>query len=213
MIPLSVPSRQPSALLFGGGFDSCLLWGWLRAYDVPLTAYFVRYGQKASAGEERAGQVMQARHGGQFEIIDLPWPIHTSAILSGQPSNHGNDVSANVLEGRNAILLLVVAALASLRGDELIYAGFRNNAGALMPDNSPAAIRAYQAVLKSALRRPLDLLAPINDWTRREVVTVGLTYEHDLLDIAYNCYEQPLSACGRCVHCVERAQLRQELGR
>jgi 7-cyano-7-deazaguanine synthase len=78
------------------------------------------------------------------------------------------------------------------------------------PDSTPAFYVAYEALFNQALGGELQILRPLEQLTKGEVMQLG----RDLpLELTFSCL-QPVDGlhCGRCNKCAERRRAFREAG-
>jgi len=173
------------------------------------------YGQRALARECEAARRLAGRLGAEWQCIELPWLAAAAqqsgaalvrrdrALPVGTVEQPGDAATAAAvwIPARNAVFVSVGAALAEVRGLEVVLAGFNREEAATFPDNSQQFLDAACAFLCHGTRNRVVVASPTLPWDKREIVArarlLGLT-EADF----WSCYRGGPAACGRCESCL-----------
>ena len=155
--------------LMSGGLDSAVLAGLLKSAGAAVFPLHVRYGQRA-ADRELASVSQQA--------IDLDLePLRTIDISEyGQlhPSGITDEglpvVAQAFLPGRNLMLLLLGAVHTMSVGASAVAIGLLDEATSLFGDQREVFLRSAQETLSLALGQQMQVIAPLRDLGKRQVV-------------------------------------------
>jgi 7-cyano-7-deazaguanine synthase len=210
-----------AVVLLSGGLDSATAAAWAASQGWQLSALSVNYGQRHAVEIECSRRIAAdlgiddhvileidlAAFGGS-SLTDLsqevPTGRSTEAIGKGIPSTY--------VPARNTVLLSLALAMAETRAAAGIVIGVNALDYSGYPDCRPEFVDAYRRLAALATKvgvegRPIDILAPLQDLTKAEIIQLGTR-----LGVAYglttSCYA-PLAGgrpCGSCDACQIRAE-------
>jgi 7-cyano-7-deazaguanine synthase len=215
---MPAPPATPSAVLFSGGLDSAVLLALERRARQPVWPIHVRAGLAWEAAEARAiGRLLR-----RPPFRDRIEPLQTLTVdmrdvytdrhwaVAGRPPAYDTPDEDVYLEGRNLVLIAKAAVLCARLGAGRIALG--PLAGNPFPDATPAFFAAIARAASLGLARPLDVVAPLADYAKADVVRLGLEL-HVPLDLTLSCMNpQDDRHCGRCSKCRERIDAFAEAG-
>jgi len=208
---------RPAVVLLSGGLDSYTAAAVARADGFRLFALTVRYGQRHTAELDAARAVARAlgveRHleidvnlslfGGSSLTTDAPVPKDRPPGDGGIPSTY--------VPARNTVLLALALAWAETLGATDIVIGVNAIDYSGYPDCRPEFIAAFEGLAALATAagvsgRRLTIHAPLQSWTKADIITRGLELGLDY-GLTHSCYDPDPSgrSCGRCDSCVLRA--------
>jgi len=208
---------RPAVVLLSGGLDSYTAAAVARADGFRLFALTVRYGQRHAAELDAARAVARAlgveRHleidvnlslfGGSSLTTDAPVPKDRPPGDGGIPSTY--------VPARNTVLLALALAWAETLGATDIVIGVNAIDYSGYPDCRPEFIAAFEGLAALATAagvsgRRLTIHAPLQSWTKADIITRGLELGLDY-GLTHSCYDPDPSgrSCGRCDSCVLRA--------
>jgi 7-cyano-7-deazaguanine synthase len=204
-------------VVFSGGADSTTLLYYLREYGHQLTALTVNYQQRHVKEVECAIRICQGLNI-TYKTLDLS---AVGRLLSGSQTDlsvsvpHGHYTADNmkdtVVPNRNMILLAVAAGVAISESCDAIAYGAHAGDHTIYPDCRPGFIRVMREAFLNCDWRPLQLLAPFQDWSKGQIIQEGLRlgvpYQH-----TWTCYEGKEYPCGLCGACTERKEAFREAG-
>jgi 7-cyano-7-deazaguanine synthase len=185
--------------LVSGGLDSTLVA--LLAKEMNHTQYplFIDYGQRAKAKELESCRSAMA-------WLGLP-PPHVAELGGfGRLIRSGlTDLSLDVLKdaytpGRNLLFLLTAAAYAERRGADAVAIGLLDDQTCIFDDQTSHFLEQAEQLLRLAVGRPLQIMAPLKGFHKRDVV--GLAREKSVVG-TYSCHLGEDIPCGRCIACME----------
>jgi 7-cyano-7-deazaguanine synthase len=206
-----------AVVLLSGGLDSYTAAAVARADGFRLFALTVRYGQRHAAELDAARAVARAlgvaRHleievdlslfGGSSLTTGAPVPKDRPIGESGIPSTY--------VPARNTVLLALALAWAETLGATDIVIGVNAIDYSGYPDCRPEFIAAFEhlgslATAAGVSGRRLTIHAPLQSWTKADIITRGLALGLDY-GLTHSCYDPDPSGrpCGRCDSCVLRA--------
>lgn len=194
-------------LLTGGGVDSTALLVWLRKLkpEERLTALHVDYGQKAVLGEKNSVSYFCKKYEVPVTYATISLELLAkAAILRGEKI--GALEAQNCLDGRNVVLMGMAAIYAATLQVGTVYVGFhREPEDGNFPDATEQALSAMQEVIEKAYVWRVRLEAPLQRFSRLEILRVGIAMDAEIADKSFTCYEAGEKECGKCVHCQKKA--------
>lgn len=209
-----------AVVLLSGGLDSavCLAkaiktYG---AYEVqPLSLY---YGQKHDK-EMRCAEDLCAYYDLKLMATDLSdcFKLSSCALLKGNEDlehksyaeqladQGGSGTVAAYVPFRNGLFLAYATAIAYSIGAEEVWYGAHSDdaAGSAYPDCTEAFRDAMGAAMFTGTGNKVQLIAPILEYTKAEVVNLGISYEVPF-NLTWSCYEGGDKQCGTCATCLDR---------
>jgi 7-cyano-7-deazaguanine synthase len=185
--------------LVSGGLDSTLvacLAKELRFEQFPL---FLDYGQRA-----RDKELAACRR--SLKKLGLPPPKIAALpgfgklIQSGLTSRRLNVFEDAFTPGRNTLFLLVAASYASQVKADAVAIGLLDERLSLFPDQTQGFIRLAEKVLALAVDRQIQILAPLFEFSKADVVALARVKG---LNGTYSCHLGQRKPCGVCIACKE----------
>ena len=198
-------------LLYGGGIDSTVLLHLLCFRGEDVHAVFFQYGQKAETLEFEACSYFCRKLGVPLTALRLPiGEISISAILSGGAL--ANDPAINILDGRNFALIAMAGMFAAKIDADKIAMGYHvEPVTRPFPDASIEFVHAINKMIPQAFVHKFEVVAPMSEWTREDIFAYAKSLDSDVLDRAHTCYEDVAGGCGKCSHCLLKAQMLEDL--
>ena len=186
-------------LLVSGGLDSTLLA--LLAVEQGLEVYplFVDYGQMAKDRELNACRV-NFRHYGLPEPKVVNIQGFGDLYPSGLTNNNVDIFEDAFLPGRNMLFLLMGATYACNVCASSISIGLLSEELSLFPDQTKAFLGKAQELISIMTGREFQILAPLMDFTKRDVVILA---EKKGIIGTYSCHAGGELPCGECIACKE----------
>lgn len=209
-------------VIFSGGQDSttCLFWALERFASVHCLTF--DYGQRHRVEIDSARRIAELASV-SHEVIDMG-PIFAGISpltdLSKKVAKYaGADALPGGLEntfvpGRNILFLTVAANRAYvLNADNLVLGVAQEDFGGY-PDCRQDFIEKMEAALSSGLGKPLKLLTPLMNLTKRETVDLAMSLPGciDALAHSTTCYEGAVPPCLKCHSCLLRCRGFEEAG-
>jgi 7-cyano-7-deazaguanine synthase len=210
-----VEGAETVGLLLSGGLDSSILLAHLLRQTYDVQTFYIRCGLAWEGPELAAArrylQHVRPRPARSLVILDLwvkdLYGAHWSVLGSGAPGHDTAD-DAVYLPGRNALLLIKPAIWCQMHGiDALAMAPLKGNPFA---DASDVFFDLFEKSLERAGGRPIRLVRPFSELTKREVMHLGRDCP---LELTFSCIE-PIGGrhCGVCNKCEERRQAFRDAG-
>ena len=124
----------------------------------------------------------------------------------------GDGIPSTYVPARNTVLLSLALAMAETRQAEGIVIGVNALDYSGYPDCRPEFVEAYRQLAALATKvgvegRPIDILAPLQNLTKAEIIRLGTQLGVDY-GLTTSCYD-PLASgqpCGGCDACQLRAE-------
>ena len=221
------PNAKKAVILLSGGLDSTTTLAYAKRDGFELYALSFHYGQRHRC-ELDAATLLAYRYGvADHRIMTIPSfggsaltdaidvPKHRSAteIAGGVP--------ITFVPGRNLIFLSFAFAWAGTLGAEDIFLGVNALDYSGYPDCRPEFVEAFEragniGVLGGESRRAIAIRAPLQNMTKKDIVTLGRSLGVDYEDTV-SCYDptgrlQNIRACGACDACILRRKGFHEAG-
>src|SRR5262245_4316160 len=201
-------------VLASGGIDSTVALGlacWRDGAD-EVAAVGIAYGQR-HINELTHARRIAGLAGVPYFAVQLdpaPWKLlplaqGTTATDRDLYAMKTGGVSDAFLPGRNVCFLSAALSVAGITGADSIWIGANGDDAAGFPDCRPPFLLAWQQMPSHALGRPMHLVAPLVELSKRGVVALARRMAIDL-DATWSCY-RPQNApsgvqpCGRCDAC------------
>jgi len=186
-------------LLSSGGLDSTLSAVLALEQGLELHPLFIDYGQLAKDRELSACRVNYKHYGlPEPRIVNLQG---FGELYSSGLTNIAMDIFEDAfLPGRNLLFLLVGATYACNVCASSISIGLLNEESSLFPDQTKEFLGKTQELISMITGRDLQILAPLIDFTKREVV--ALAKKKGIIG-TYSCHAGGEIPCGECIACRE----------
>jgi 7-cyano-7-deazaguanine synthase len=206
-------------VVLSGGLDSTVCMA-LAAREGPVVAVTFDYGQRHRIELQRAAAVA-ARYGAEQLVVRLDASQWGGSALT-DPSIEIPDyqpttgIPLTYVPARNLIFLSVAVGIAEARDADRVYIGINALDYSGYPDCRPEFVRSFADTAALALKRgiegrPVQILTPLVDLTKAQIVTLGLSVGAPL-ELSWSCYRGDARPCGTCDACVLRAKGFAEAG-
>lgn len=215
----SETKQEPTCLLtLSGGIDSTvLLYKLIRDGEHPLCVY-VDYGTKSRQKElEKAQYTCQLL---KVDLLVIPLPIYTectSAYILGNTKEYAEE-SMFWLEGRNAVIGMLLAVLAAGKGLSTIYLGinFSDDNGEY-PDTNRKFVSALNTLIACSFKSDITVRAPWLElkWRKADIIKLGESYKIAWVAQTHSCSSSDGDPCCDyylCDSCVSRRSDFEEVG-
>jgi len=205
-------SPEASAVVvLSGGQDSatCLALA-VRKYGADrVVAITFKYGQRHRL-ETKYAKALAKRFGiARHQVVSLGFykDITTNALLSQTAKierRRGSTCPTTVVEGRNAIFLMLASVWAKELGAKVVYTGVSEADYSGYPDCRSAFVKAQQKAIRLALEWPVTIVTPFMHMSKAD--EWALADRLGILDVIENetltCYNGiPGRGCGKCPAC------------
>lgn len=186
-------------LLASGGLDSTLSAVLAVEQGLEVHPLFVDYGQLAKNRELNACRINYKHYG-----LPEPKVVNVQGFGDLYPSgltNRDMDIFEDAfLPGRNMLFLLVGATYACNFCASSISIGLLSEELSLFPDQTKEFLGKAQDLISMMTGRELQVLAPLIDFTKRDVV--ALAKKKGIIG-TYSCHAGGEEPCGECIACKE----------
>jgi 7-cyano-7-deazaguanine synthase len=209
------PTTDAIGVLASGGLDSAILVGHLLLERRRVQPIYIRTGLVWQDEELPALRrfLSQIATPDLVELVVLDLPLadlyqgHWSLTGTNIPAADSPD-EAVFLPGRNALLLVKAAVWCQLHAvSELAMAPLGTSPFA---DASEAFFRDFQAAINRGSPRPVKLVRPLGQLTKRQVMALGRGLP---LELTFSCLAPSGGLhCGRCNKCAERQAAFRDAG-
>ncbi|MEZ5964766.1 MAG: 7-cyano-7-deazaguanine synthase QueC [Planctomycetota bacterium] len=211
---------ETAIALLSGGLDSGVaLASWCASGGQAACALTADYGQRAAAAELRAAERLARRLRVPWHRLDLAFLADPSrragsalvdlarSLPATSPAMPGDAGSAAAVwvPARNVVLCAAAAAFAEAAAAGVVLAGFNAEEAATFPDNSPAFISTFNAMLAHGCRRAVRVLGPTLALAKVDIVAAARRLGLEPDDF-WSCYEGGDQPCRRCESCVRSAR-------
>ncbi len=207
-----------AVVVLSGGQDSalCLALAVKRYGASEVAAISFEYGQLHKLEIKYARKMAKHFKVAEFKLVKLDFynTITDNALMNGRlPIRKGKVCPNTVVEGRNALFLMLAAIWAKSLGAKDIYTGVSEADYSGYPDCREVFIRSQQRTICLALDYPINIVTPFMHKTK--VYEWALSAKLGIFDLIKNetvtCYNGiPGSGCGKCPSCKLRNRALKE---
>jgi 7-cyano-7-deazaguanine synthase len=185
--------------LVSGGLDSTLVACLAKEAGNPQHPLFIDYGQRSKEKELDACRRAMALIGlGSPEVAELSG--FGKLIRSGLTDRGLRVLEDAYTPGRNMLFLLTGAAYAERLGAEAVAIGLLHDQTCIFDDQRSDFLNAVEGLLRMAIGRPIEIIAPLKEFHKRDVVELA---KEKGLTGTYSCHLGEDAACGKCIACLE----------
>ena len=218
-------SRRAVALL-SGGMDSATAAAIVKADGYEVHALAVDYGQRHVVELDAARAVAASLALASFRVVKVDLAALGGSALTDDvevPKDRdegaiGADIPVTYVPARNTVFLAVALAAAEVLDADAVVLGVNALDYSGYPDCRPAFLEAFREVAAQGTKRgvegrPTQILAPLLEMTKADIVRAGVA--HDVpLGRTLSCYDPTPGgrACGHCDACHLRARGFAEAG-
>ena len=178
---------KKAIILLSGGQDSttCLYWA-KKAFD-ELYAIGFDYGQTHIKELDQAAEISKAA-GIDFDVVNIKGMLGGSSLTDpsiDHASKHENNLPASFTSGRNLLMLIIAAQVATTKGINDIVAGFCQTDYAGYPDCRRTTIDSMQTSLSLGMGHgDFRIHTPLMYLTKAE--TWKMAKDLDIMDVIIN---------------------------
>jgi len=212
--------KYDSILTLSGGIDSTVLAHHLVHEGRNPLCVYIDYGTKSRDAElAKAGATANLL---KLKLKVIPFPIYkdiTKAYILGNTEEY-EEGSAFWLEGRNAIIGMVLAIMAGGMGLREVFLGINagDNEGGEYVDTDSRFIAALNLLIQCSCKSNVRVVAPWLDMemTKGKVIELGKTYGVNWVKQTHSCStttgSEPCLDYYECESCYERRYAFEEVG-
>ena len=213
-----------AVVVLSGGQDSatCLALAVRRYGAASVAAITFEYGQRHAVETRFARRLAKRFAVAAHKVVNLGFYRHLTSNALMDPAakivrRSGAKCPTTVVEGRNAVFLLLAGVWAKSLGATDIYTGVSEADFSGYPDCRAEFIRAQQRAMRLALDYPIRILTPFMRLTKADewALAAKLGIFELIRDETVTCYNGiPGEGCGKCPACKLRNRgLREYLAR
>jgi len=192
--------------------DSAVAAAWTREQGFALVALTVDYGQRSRAEPAAARRIADWLEVEEHLVLAVDLRAVGGSALTGDLAVPESEpapgtIPVTYVPARNTLLLALALGLAEARGAEALVIGANQVDYSGYPDCRPEFLAAFQRLADVGTRagaegRPPEVLAPLLDLSKAEIVKEGLRL-HVPFAWTLSCYDPTPAglACGRCDSC------------
>lgn len=185
--------------LVSGGLDSTVMALLIARESVPQMPLFIDYGQLNRDREFAACKENFRRHGlPEPSVLDVRG--YGSFFSCGLTDTRKDILKDAFLPGRNMLFLLCAGAYAHAQRADAVAIGFLNEKLSLFADQRRDFADAAGRLLSSIMQIPLDVLTPLIELDKAEVLAIARELG---ISLTYSCHAGGAKPCGRCIACRE----------
>lgn len=218
--------RSSSIILLSGGLDSLAALHWATEASDPMLAITFDYGQRSRDREIGAAAKICRHYDVKHRVIELPWysPMAGLSLLDSRqplpplgpedldnPAVTQKSAKAVWVPNRNGVFIHVAASIAEQMLANWIVVGFNAEEGATFPDNTEEFREAVNRSLKFSTADGVEVMAPMGQKTKKEIVIWALEREVVLGNV-WSCYRGDDRMCGDCESCLRLKRALREGG-
>lgn len=202
-------------ILLSGGLDSVVSLA-LKQKELSIKhALIFNYGQKSFEKEFSAAKKVSEYYNIHLECINLDFlkSITNTSLVSTldvpnldfekiEDKNVTQDSMKNVwVPNRNALFLNIAAAYADSFLYDFIIIGANKEEAETFTDNSKKFINDMNELLKTSTNHDIEVVAPLIDYDKNEIVQKAIELDVPLL-LINSCYNNTDRHCGHCESCI-----------
>lgn len=210
-----------SIILLSGGLDSVISLALLKEKYNITTALTFNYGQNAFQKELEVSKKLAEYYNLEHIIIDLPWlnKISTSTLNQDKEIPTGKNIEeikesskSLIVPNRNALFINIAGSIAEAKNYKYIIIGANEEESHNFKDNSKSFIKAINLSLRNSTENEVEVLAPLINYTKQEIVKKGIEVNAPF-ELIHSCYKGKGKHCGECESCLRLKRALQLNGR
>jgi len=210
-VAAEAPAPQRAVVLLSGGLDSATALAWAREQHYECYALSVAYGQRHHSELAAAARVAQALGAREHRVMHVDLDTLGGSALTdvsiAVPEQATSGIPVTYVPARNTVLLSLALAWAEVLAARHLVIGVNAVDYSGYPDCRPEFIASFQRLARLATRAgiegtPLQIHAPLQDWTKARIIREGRRLGVDYA-LTVSCYQADDAgrACGRCDSC------------
>jgi 7-cyano-7-deazaguanine synthase len=188
-------------VLLSGGIDSAAALHWASQNHQEIGAISFHYHQRPRREILAVHRLLQIYPAKLYEV-----PVSFLTEL------HREDVPEGYIPNRNMIFYSIAAYYAEVSGSTSIVGGHTVEDQNPFPDASLPFFEALQNLINSALlKQSIEIELPLGHMNKLQVLEKAVAWKVPL-EHTWSCYRDGSLSCGKCVSCIERMEVFQQLG-
>jgi len=211
---------KKAIVLLSGGVDSAVTL-YLAKKEYECFALIFNYGQKALKEIDYAQNLAKSAKCSHYLLnIELPWKgsalLDSTMEVSKRAVSSSDKIPDTYVPARNLIFLSFGVSFAEAIGAGSVFIGAHQLDFSNYPDCRSEFFESFAESVKVGTKRgtegrPVDIVTPIIDKTKKEIVALGkqlgVPFEY-----TWSCYEGKEAPCGVCESCLFRRRAFEEAG-
>ena len=212
--------NKRAIILLSGGLDSVVSLASVRHEYSDILALTFNYGQKPYKREFLCSEKIAKYYKIKHDVFDIKWLKNFYSI--NIPSNNIQDLEniektkenakAVWIPNRNALFINLAACIAEAHNYSNIIIGANKEEAKTFKDNSKEFINAINLSLKNSTQNEVQVIAPLINMNKEEIVKKGLELKVPF-ELIYSCYNSNEKHCGKCESCLRLKRALQLNGR
>ncbi|HIS87881.1 TPA: 7-cyano-7-deazaguanine synthase QueC [Candidatus Avigastranaerophilus faecigallinarum] len=201
-------------VLLSGGLDSVVSLAVIKDKCSEIMGITFNYGQKSYLAEKKAAELISKYYKIEHKVIDLDWLsiISTSSLTTKDTipyiskdnldniSVAQNTAKSVWVPNRNGLFVNIAACFAEAYNFDTIIIGANKEEGATFKDNTIEFINAINTSLENSTNSKIELVAPLINMTKEEIVNIAIQ-KNVPLELIHSCYISEEKHCGFCESC------------
>lgn len=201
-------------VLLSGGLDSVVSLAVIKDKCSEIMGITFNYGQKSYLAEKKAAELIAKYYKIEHKVIDLDWLsiISTSSLTTKDTipyiskdnldniSVAQNTAKSVWVPNRNGLFVNIAACFAEAYNFDTIIIGANKEEGATFKDNTIEFINAINTSLENSTNSKIELVAPLINMTKEEIVNIAIQ-KNVPLELIHSCYISEEKHCGFCESC------------
>ena len=203
--------NKTAVILLSGGLDSLV--SIAKSNRKIKIGIIFDYGQRAFKKEKEAAEKISKFYGFELIVIKLDWlkdvvnngltdPDKTFRI---KDFNNKNELLKSMksvwVPNRNALFINIAATYCEAKNIDSIIIGANKEEGENFKDNTKEFIDSANNLLKSSTNTEIEVIAPLIDLDKNEIIKEGIKLNAPL-EFIYSCYKGGEKHCGECESCM-----------
>ena len=182
-------------VLLSGGLDSVVSLAVIKDKCSEIMGITFNYGQKSYLAEKKAAELISKYYKIEHKVIDLDWLsiISTSSLTT-------KDTIPYRVPNRNGIFVNIASCFAEAYNFYSIIIGANKEEGATFKVNTIEFINAINTSLENSTNSKIELVAPLINMTKEEIVNIAIQ-KNVPLELIHSCYISEEKHCGFCESC------------
>ena len=219
-------TNKNAVVLLSGGLDSLVSIADVKKKCDNILALTFDYGQKAFEKEYDSSSKIAKFYNIKHEVIKLDWlnkisgsTLNTKEEIPKLEKTDLNDIDKTKqsarsvwVPNRNALFVNIAACYCESLSYNYIVLGANKEEGATFKDNTQNFVDAINLSLKNSLNTKVELIAPLINMTKTEIVKYGIELGIPF-EYIHSCYISSDKNCSKCESCIRLRRALEQNGR